>query len=103
MTSSDDFFALDFSTSAPAFTGASVWDLSSATFPGGAVANYLPALGTSGDIRFSDQVIGTWTVTGQASAVPEPSVYALLFGCSALVFIVWRRKHTPSAVQSRVR
>ncbi|MBX3735386.1 MAG: PEP-CTERM sorting domain-containing protein [Candidatus Didemnitutus sp.] len=102
INSSADEATVDFSTSAAAFTGASVWDLSSATFTHGAVANYLPALGASGNILFRDQVIGTWTVTGQGSAVPEPSVYALLFGCSALGFIIWRRKHALSAVRSRV-
>jgi len=102
MTSSDDDFSLNFSTSAPAFAGASVWDLSSTTFLDDPVANYLPALGTSGEIRFRDQVIGTWTVTAQGSAVPEPSVYALLFGCGALGFILWRRKHALSTVRSRV-
>lgn len=97
INSSADEAPMDFSTSAAAFTGASVWDLSSATFPHGAVANYLPAVGTSGNILFRDQVIGTWTVTAQGSAVPEPSVYALLFGCGAIGFVAWRRKYALAA------
>lgn len=72
----------DFSTSAPAFTGSDTIDFS--TFAGA-----LPAIGTHGDILAGwssnqGQVIGSWTV------VPEPSAVGLCcLGLAGLA--VWRR------------
>jgi len=65
------YYAQNFSTTAPAFTGTATVDFSS-------VASLLPPGGDSGNILdgnsvSSEGVIGTWYV------VPEPSTYALLF------------------------
>ena len=95
-TLADPSPAADFSTSAPAFTGSATWDVSNSIRVGGDFSpDLLPGLGASGDIVFSGVVVGTWTVTAAASAVPEPSSIALLSGCAVLGLAAWRRKNRP--------
>ncbi len=56
----------------------------------------------SGTIGISDIAgINDLTISGIASAVPEPSTYVALMGAAALAFAVWRRRAAPCREASR--
>lgn len=95
---------MSFSTSAPAFHGEAVFDLSG--YPG--LTSQFPALNTTGIVRvwnndddLGNAVIGTWQIVG-AAAIPEPSTYAALLGVVALVGAVVRRRRDGLARKSSV-
>lgn len=74
-----------FSTSAPAFSGAATFDLSTRL-------QYLPAAGASGQISPGYSESGTGASIGQWLVIPEPSTYALLIGAGALAATALRRR-----------
>jgi len=73
----------NFSTAAAAFTGSATFDLSSFT-------SALPTSGASGNIFAADgtTLVGTYSVT----AVPEPSISAVVFGLGTIAFAAWRKR-----------
>lgn len=82
---SDSNESMAFSSSATAFSGSAVFDLSSASL-------LLPAGGTSGslvvwDPAFNAVGIGTWQIT----PVPEPSSYVAIAGFGLVGFSAYRR------------
>ena len=80
---------LFFDTGSQAFNGEAVFDLSGySTF-----TNLFPALNTTGNVVVwnGTETLGTWKVVG-ASAIPEPSTYATVFGVVALVGTVALRR-----------
>lgn len=80
---------MEYSTSAQAFYGEAVFDMSGYS----SFTNLFPALNSTGNVVIwhGNGTLGTWQVVG-AAAVPEPSTYAAILGVVALGFVAWRRR-----------